>query len=673
MIKNQKNWVFIAGIATCLTVIVAFIVALIMSKKSEWASIFFSLGIIVILIFTSFLLYFAIHNFAKSRELIKKSFNSFIEEVMTNNNIGIIIYDLDQKIIWSSNFIKNKFGSEFIGQTINEFFEKFNLQLPNNWNINEIKTEFANKGNQYETQFWPISNTIVIRDISTEHLFKLESWEQQPVIGEIEIDNYQLFQSILSEEQIFTINKVVIDAIKEYVEKYNFIYRQYTNGKFVIITNEDTLAKMSKEQFDIFMKVNDRLKDQNINKLSLSIGFARGWSSLKEKIEQAKKALVQSQSRGGDQVTIFSNNEPPIYYGSNSEILSDNSRTLINEITREFEKVLKNPEIKNVLIYGHNLADLDALGSSLGIYEIAKSYGKEANIVANTFDSTATTALKELNNKHKDILSNIFIRSDIQANKLTNNSTLVVLVDTSDPTRTDNKDAITNANRDNIFVFDHHRSSKPIDFCPKRNIYINTGASSACEIVTEVINFLDHKVNLSQMTAQVLLSGIYLDTIQFTKSITPRTFQAAAWLESKGASGSISSEMLKVDEDTDKQIKEILDNAIEIKKGYFLAYTDKECSNDVISIAANELLQIRGRVASFVVAKLKNSKVYKLSARGIGTNVQIICEAVGGGGHFSTAAATSEEDLETFVDNIKHAITTAGRNIKNESNSIKRL
>lgn len=261
----------------------------------------------------------------------------------------------------------------------------------------------------------------------------------------------------------------------------------------------------------------------------------------------------------------------------------------------------------------------------------------------------------------------MFVKSNY-ALKHTTHKTLVVFVDIADPNRTDNPNAIDDVHRENIFVFDHHRLARSIEFAPKTNCYVETSSSSASEIVTEIISFLEYKVLISKTCAQLLLNGIYLDTIQFSKSVTPRTYEAASWLEAKGASSLKSGELLKIDEDTEEKIKKILANTLEIKEGYYLAYSDIEATNDVISIAANEILKIKGRIASFVVAKLEGTNTYKLSARGIETNVQIICEAVGGGGHFSTAAATSEEDLEIFVDNIKFAITTSGRQINNESN-----
>ncbi|WP_233262742.1 DHH family phosphoesterase [Mycoplasma sp. NEAQ87857] len=668
--RNKQTTILIISSTVLLFILSLILIVLFFwSNPNHWISVFLAIAIVLTLIATVAILYFAIYNFAKSRELVKKSFNGFIEEIMTNNNIGIIIYDINQKIVWSSNFISNKFNKDFIGISVIDFFIKLDSRIEENKILKSTRIEFKNNGNVYEAQFWPLSNTIVIRDISVENLFKKETWEEKAVIGEIEIDNFQLYQSILSEEQLFTINKVVVDVIKEYMEKYNLIYRQYTNGKFIIITNEKSLSEISKKEFDLFINIHKRISelDNTISKLSLSIGFARGWSMLKEKLEQAKKALVQAQSRGGDQIAIFANDHPPIYYGSNSEIVADKNRSKVNLVARILETKLKSSEIEKVIVYGHKLADLDALGASYAIYEMAKSFNKEVYIGNTTFDATAKKVLDDLVKNQSFKKEKIFVKNDQFASKFTNINTLVILVDNSDPERTDNVDALINAERDNIFVFDHHRITKAIDFCPKVNAYVDTSASSACEVITEIINFMDHKINLSSTAAQLLLNGIYLDTNQFTKSTTTRAFEAAAWLETKGAKATKSSEILKIDDDTFEQVQRILSNIKEVKEGFYLAYTEEEATNDVISIAANEILKIQGRVASFVVAKLKGTKLYKLSARGIDTNVQIICEAVGGGGHFGTAAAVSDEDLTTFIDNIWHAIMTTGRNL-NESN-----
>ncbi|WP_406613426.1 DHH family phosphoesterase [Mycoplasma corogypsi] len=668
MQTKRKIWTYFFIVLIFLACLVGLIVVLAYANNDVKVNIILAFTIAAILIAMIIVLFKATSQFARSRELVKKSFNSLLEEIMSNNSIGMLIYDVNRQIIWTSNFFTNTLKEDFIGQDIMDFFNKYDKNYDLNSLLNNNKSTLNIEGSSYEVQFWPKSNTVILRDITAENSFKVLAKNQQPVIGEIEIDNFQLYQSILSDEQLFNINQVVIDVIKQYVEKYNLIYRQYTNGKFVIFTNEETLKKLQDTQFNLFMQVHENISDPSISKLTLSIGFARGWSSLKDKLEQAKKALVQAQSRGGDQVAIFSNASAPVYFGSNSEILADNNQAKIRLVAENFEKALRNDKIDSVVIYAHKWADLDAIGSAYAVYEIARAFGKKAYIAISSYDSTGKNQQKVLIEKSIYKNDDIFLKKAEKGSELTNEKTMVVLVDTSDPRRTDNENALVNAARENIFIFDHHRYAFPIDFCPKTNRYIETSSSSASEIVTEVLTYLDHKVNLTEPAAQMLLNGIYLDTSQFTKSVTPRTFKAAGWLEAKGAKSNISSEVLKIDQNTQDLVNEILENTTEVKKGYFLAYSELETTNDIISIAANQLLNIRGRIASFVVAKLKDEGLYKLSARGIETNVQIICEAVGGGGHFSTAAANSNEDLETFVDNIKQAIISARKEEYNENN-----
>ncbi|TDV24446.1 c-di-AMP phosphodiesterase-like protein [Mycoplasmopsis mustelae] len=654
MNHKQKLWFFITASIVLALLFVALLIIFLLINTDQRLLILLVVGLFLILMLILTILYFSIVNFTKSRELVKRSFDNFVDEIMTNNSIGIIIYDVNRTIIWSSNFITSKFHKSFIGIQINDFLTKLDPNYNQFKEINTTKITIQNNDNYYEIQFWPLNNSIIIRDITLETLFKKEMHEQKSVIGELEIDNYSLLQSVLSEEQLFNVNKVIIDTLNECVERYNLIYRQYTNGKFILITNKISLKKLKQENFAIFTKINERIKNTESIKLSVSLGLATGWSLLNKKLEQAKKALNQAQSRGGDQIAIFSDTTQPIYFGSYTEILSDNNRTKIRVLAEKIAKKMSNPDIENVIIYGHKLADLDAVGSAFGIYNIAKAFNKEAYIAISTFDATTTNLLQNIKKQ------NVFIKI-ATANKLTSERSLIFIVDTSHPERTDNIDAIANSVRDNVFVLDHHRPGKSIDFCTKTNMYVDTNASSASEIVTELSIFLSYKVDISKEIAQLLLNGIYLDTTQFSKSTSKRAFEASAWLETKGADSSISVDLLKYDDTTAKTIKKLLTNIIEVREGYYLAYSDEEASSDVISIAANEILKVRGRKASFVVAKLPNSKTYKLSARGIDTNVQVICEAVGGGGHFATAAAESQEELPIFADNIRHAITTAER------------
>lgn len=271
-----------------------------------------------------------------------------------------------------------------------------------------------------------------------------------------------------------------------------------------------------------------------------------------------------------------------------------------------------------------------------------------------TFDKTTEKANKALLSKEE--LTH-FIRPT-RATKETTARTLVVIVDTAELHRIENANAFRGANLENVFVLDHHRVAQLPEEIPSTNVYIDTAASSASEIVTELLSFFKKPIKLSRTTAQMLLNGIYLDTTTFTKSTSARTYQAAAVLEQFGASSSVASEVLKMPEEAYYYIAAISKNLTEVKPGYFLAAYEGEVPGDIVSMAADEILRTQGRKAAFVIAKVPGRNEFKLSARGIETNVQTIAEEVGGGGHFGAAAAVSDETLPVFIDNIRQAIVS---------------
>ena len=219
-----------------------------------------------------------------------------------------------------------------------------------------------------------------------------------------------------------------------------------------------------------------------------------------------------------------------------------------------------------------------------------------------------------------------------------------------------------------VKIFDHHRISKLNDIINDLNVYIETSASSACEIITEMISFNNFSKYISREAAQMLLNGIYLDTAQFKKSVSSRTFMASSILEDWGAKIDEAVEILKMSHSTNETMQKILANLKEIKPGYWLASYKGVAAPDVVSLTADEILRIEGRKAAFVIAKQPKQSnldhdVFKLSARSIGVNVQLIAEAVGGGGHFNSAAAVSDakakESIETFTDNVIQAIISS--------------
>ncbi len=603
-----------------------------------------------VMLFTiSFIILMSFFILKRKRQEIRKAFDFYVEELMSTSGVGMIMYDEEGQIFWTSQFIENRLEKSLIGTRVHAITEEFGSQFIEGKKV----FRFLLDGLVFEAKIFSESKSIVIRDVTTEDMLLKQYSNEKIVIGEIEIDNFQQFQVILPEEELFKVQANVIKTLDEMVEKYGLAYRQYVNGKYIIISDNRTLKDLMSTNFNFLDKIRATKMIDGL-KLTASAGFGFGSSSQRELIELAKDGLMQAQARGGDQVAVVELNKRPQYFGSKVEAAKTSSRVKIKQVAELLEEKLSSKDINNVIIYGHKFADLDAMGSALGMYDFAKAFDKEVYIQNETFDGTT---LKNFETLHKDY-QNIFIKTS-KAQKLTNSkTTLVIIVDTAELDRIENPEAIEGLDLNNVFILDHHRVSKLPENIPAQNMYIDTSASSASEIVCEVLQFAEKFIKLSKVTAQQLLNGIYLDTKLFTKSMSSRTFAAAAWLEKYGALSSVSVDILKLPQEYAQVISEVISKAREVRQGYFLAAYDGEIPSDIISIIADEILRTQGRKAAFVVAKTPGKKEYKMSARGIETNVQLIAESVGGGGHFGASAAISEEPLSIFVDNIVQAIAS---------------
>lgn len=630
-------------------------------NSKDYLSSPISILVYSLLIFIAFLIIVFIFITKKeqknSRKLISKGINYYVENLVSTLSIGIVVFRPNGEILWVSDFIENRFGEKIINKDINFF----NKDLDSNKKFVDFQKIFKYDEYVYRLNFVAKEMILVIKDITQEYSATYFYEKEKLVIGEIEIDNYQLFRSSFSDEEIFAIQSYVKNILDELSKKYNFIYKQYMDGKFSVTTNRDNLNKMILSSFKDF----EKLDDFKINRmrLSFSVGFGADASSYSQLVEMAKEALYQSQTRGGDQVTVMSSIEKIKRFGSKSEVTTVKSKTKIKNVANNLKIRLQDKKIKNVVIYGHKFSDLDAIGASYALYEIATKFGKKAVIQNITFDHTGKKAIdKYLKNWESIFVSNVKIKS------FNKEETIVIIVDCAEDTRVENPLVFNNVEKENLFIFDHHRVSELNDVVDNLNVYIESTASSASEIIVEVIEFNEFQNYISALGAQMLLNGICLDTNQFKKSTSSRTFAAASLLEDWGASVEETLSLMKISAETNEKIIQIISKCKEIKPGYWLSYTSEIIPIDVVSMAADEILKIEGRKAAFVVAQLPKASeasapIYKLSARSIGVNVQLIAEAVGGGGHFNAAAAVSDakanETLETFVDNITQAIISS--------------
>ena len=652
--KKSKRWPLF--IITNVIIVGIFSAGVILSLFSEMKDIYkypIVSMLSLMLAGTFFISLYGTYLIRKKRTTIKTTFDSYVENSVSDSGVGIIIFDSRFEIIWSSKFIEDRINRRLIGTRLESFSEEFN----EHFNVGNSTFNFKEDNTVFNARINYDKKTIVLRDVTNEDLILKQYINEKVVLAELEIDNYQQLQSTLAEEDLFKVQSAVIKMLDELVSKHNITYKQYVNGKFIINTNQNVLDAFILSKFDFLDRVRKVDVADNI-KVTASMGVGAGTSEFKQLSEMAKDGLVQALARGGDQVAVMEFGKRPAYYGSKTEAIKTSSRVKIKQISKLLEDRLSQDSIKKVIIYGHVFADLDAVGASLGIASLAVEYGKEVYIQNNTFDSTTSSAIDQILSKEE---KELFIKKG-KANKIAKKKdTIVVIVDTSELDRIENENALDVVKTENVFMFDHHRVSKLPTNILSTNIYIDTSASSASEIVTEVLSFSTKIIKPSKEVAQMLMNGIYLDTKQFTKTVSSRTFTAAAWLEKFGALPSIAADILKLPEKYSVLVSKILSNVKEVKPGFFISSYPGDVPQDIISLASDEILRVQGRKAAFVIAKMPGKNLYKMSARGIATNVQVIAAGVGGGGHFGAAAAVSAEPLEVFEDNvIQTIISTKG-------------
>ena len=474
--------------------------------------------------------------FVRQRINVHSTFNDYVENNISQVGVGMIAYDDEGTIIWISKFIQEEFGNDLVGSNFEVISESFYKNFYGN--SNTFRFNNSSNSSTYEAMINKKNKSIVIKDVTIEEIALNENKNERKVIAELEIDNFQQYQVVLPEEILFSLQAKVIELLDKMTSEYNLIYRQYLNGKYLVLTNQESIDKILKLNFSFLNKFRVTIKGV---KLTVSIGIGVGQKKYSELMDVAKKALNEAQARGGDQIAIIADDNKTIYYGSQVEIPNTISRVKIKKIAQTFEKKLNSKTIKNLIVFGHKKADLDAVGASMLIANIAKEYNKQTKIQNDTFDLTTKEALADLSIDTK----NIFVNSKKAKKMIEYKSTLIVIVDTAEEKRIELDKVFSLVEKENIFVFDHHRISEISKTLSKVNTYIDTSASSASEIIVELIMFLSKSIKLSKETLQMGLNGIYLDTDNFSKSVTYKTFEAAAWLKAKGANPTLSTNILK--------------------------------------------------------------------------------------------------------------------------------
>lgn len=468
-------------------------------------------------------------------------------------------------------------------------------------------------------------------ETALKHALK-ECDDQSVVIGMIYIDNYDEALESVEDVRRSLLMALIDRKINKYITSIDGIVRKTEKDKYLVIMRKKALMTLKESRFELLEDV----KTVNIGNemaVTVSIGVGVDAPTYAQNAEFARTAIDLALGRGGDQAIVKSP-DSIVYYGGKSQQIEKNTRVKARVKANALQEIITSKD--KVLIMGHRLADADAFGAAVGISCIARALGRKPHIVINDITSSVKP-LAELF-RDRNVYEEDFIIGSTEALESADNSTVLVVVDVNKPSITECPDLIRSCKT--VVVLDHHRQSSEVIENATLS-YVEPYASSTCEMVAEVLQYIAGTVKVRSNEADCMYSGIMVDTNNFTAKTGVRTFEAAAFLRRYGADVTRVRKMFRDGALEYKAKAETIRNAEIYKNAYAMGICPAEgleSPTEIGAQAANELLGINGIKASFVMTEY-NGKIY-ISARSIDeVNVQIIMERLGGGGHMNIAGA----------------------------------
>ncbi len=485
--------------------------------------------------------------------------------------------------------------------------------------------------------------TIYLYDITELKRMIALSEDQQLVVGLVYIDNYEEVLESMDDVRRSLLLALVDRKINRFVSKHQGIVKKLEKDKYYMIIQKKYLKEMEQSRFDLL----DDVKTVNVGndmKITVSIGIGMSGESYSDNYNFAHAAMDLALGRGGDQAVINNDNQIS-YFGGKSLQIQKNTRVRARVKAQALLEFINACD--NLIIMGHKVTDIDTLGAAIGIFRAAKHAGKKAYIL---IDKNSHSILPYLSSftSSKDYDPSMFI-SKSEADSLINPQTILVVVDTNRPSNSEYPVLLEKA--ETIVVFDHHRQGQEVIKNATLS-YIEPYASSACEMIAEILQYFDDGIKLPPIEADCVYAGIIVDTNNFLAKTGIRTFEAAAYLRRCGADVSRVRKMMRNDISDYKARAEAIYNSKLYKECYAIGSLNSEGLDSPTIVgaqAANELLNMVGVKASFILSSYQNAIF--ISARSIDeVNVQIVMERLGGGGHMNIAGAQlkniSIEDAE---------------------------
>lgn len=488
-------------------------------------------------------------------------------------------------------------------------------------------------------------------DITELLAYKQENYEQKPAVGLLYMDNYDEVMESVEDIRRSMLEALVDRKINKYVSSVGGLISKLEKGKYLLVVNRKGLDIMVEDRFSVLEDVKTVNIGNSIN-MTVSIGIGTNHDDYVQNFEAGRGAMEMALARGGDQAVVKDHDKMD-FFGGKTQRAERNTRVRARVKAQALRELINSRD--RVIVMGHKMTDIDSLGACVGICRAAKQLNKSAYIVLGDVNSGIRPWINSLEAAETSG-EKLFLNHE-QAIEMTNYHTVVVVVDTNRPSMTECEELLYLTRT--IVVLDHHRQgTEKIENAALS--YIEPSASSACEMVAEILQYYDDGIRLRQSEADCMYGGIVVDTQNFVAKTGMRTFEAAAFLRRNGADMTRVRKSFRDDMETYKARAEAVRHAEAFMGCYAISVCPSEgLENPTVTgaQAANELLNIIGVKASFVLTEFQN-KVY-ISARAMDeVNVQIVMERLGGGGHMDIAGAQLEGvDAEEARIRLKEVLT----------------
>ena len=597
------------------------------------------------------------------------------EESALQMPVGLLLYNETHTVNWVNPYLQDLLGSEIIiGSQLSDLSEALEniveqaTQADSENHTDEDdqadspkRTRLEWLGRIFEVLVQTDIQVIYFYDVTENAAIKQTYEDHRLFIGLVSVDNYDETTESMSDANASALRTFLTRSLTNWMDAHEVYTRRIAVDRFMLIGYDAGLEQAEADRFSILDDVREATSAQNMP-LTLSIGIAYHEASINRLAENAQSNLDLALGRGGDQVVVRAEDGEARFYGGNTNPMVKRTRVRARVISQALSDLIMQAD--QVFIMGHANPDMDSFGAALGVRRIAQMHDKPSWVVydrSQTAHSDIERLLADLAEEPRN--ENALIEPSDVLNQATEHS-LLILVDHSKPSITESRD-VYDLLSDHVVIIDHHRRGEEFPAEPQL-VYVESYASSSSELVSELFEYQPNKQGrgLTRVEASAMLAGIQIDTKSFTLRTGTRTFDAASYLRSVGADGTLIQDFMKESVDSYRDRSRLIEQ-VQVYDDVAVVVADDNIQYDsvVAAQAADSLLQLIGVKRSFVITR-RDDETIAISARSDGTeNVQIVMEQLGGGGHLSNAA-TQLHDTTTqdAAEMLKQTLTELAEN-----------